>query len=93
MDFDQYGYCRDEKNDQPGRLLSTALRSTPWDLRIVLNDYYRRYHLPLLITENGLGMADDPDRGWEASTTPYRIDYHSLPSSGHAPMPWRMGWS
>ena len=27
-------------------------------LRIVLNRYYQKYRLPLLITENGLGAAD-----------------------------------
>lgn len=27
-------------------------------LRIVLNEYYQRYRLPLIVTENGLGTAD-----------------------------------
>ena len=27
-------------------------------MRIALNEYYNRYHLPLIITENGLGTAD-----------------------------------
>ena len=30
----------------------------PVGLRIVLNEYWNRYHLPLIITENGLGTAD-----------------------------------
>ena len=27
-------------------------------LRLVLNEYYRKYRLPMIITENGLGAAD-----------------------------------
>ena len=30
----------------------------PTGLRLVLNDYYRQYRLPLIITENGLGTPD-----------------------------------
>ncbi|MGN1383088.1 MAG: glycoside hydrolase family 1 protein [Eubacterium sp.] len=73
VDFDQYGYCRDEKN--------TNLKSSeygaqidPMGLRIVLNDYYSRYHLPLIITENGLGMADTLTADGKVHDD-YRIDY------------------
>lgn len=43
-------------------------------LRIVLNEYYRRYHLPLIITENGLGMADELTEDGRVHDD-YRIDY------------------
>ena len=43
-------------------------------LRIVLNEYYRRYHLPLIITENGLGMADELTADGRVHDD-YRIDY------------------
>ncbi len=31
----------------------------------VLNDYYRQYRLPLIITENGLGTPDSPKQRTE----------------------------
>lgn len=48
----------------------------PIGLRYLLNYTYRRYGLPIMITENGLGaidMIDDNDRIHD----PYRIDYLS----------------
>lgn len=43
-------------------------------LRIVLNDYHTRYHVPMIVTEDGLGMADEvaPDGSVH---DPYHIDY------------------
>ena len=73
VDFDQYGYCRDEKNTN----LETSeygAQIDPMGLRIVLNDYYSRYHLPMIITENGLGMADTLTGGGKVHDS-YRIDY------------------
>ncbi|MBU5332952.1 glycoside hydrolase family 1 protein [Anaerocolumna aminovalerica] len=57
VDFDQYGYFRDEKNIN---LLASeyGAQIDPMGLRIVLNEYYQRYRLPLIITENGLGTGD-----------------------------------
>ena len=43
-------------------------------LRIVLNDYYSRYHLPLIITENGLGTPDVLTEDGKVHDD-YRIDY------------------
>lgn len=57
VDFDQYGYCRDEKNTNL-KANEYGMQIDPMGLRLVLNDYYARYHLPLIITENGLGTAD-----------------------------------
>ena len=57
VDFDQYGYCRDEKNENL-KASEYGAQIDPLGLRLVLNDYYRRYHLPMIVTENGLGTAD-----------------------------------
>lgn len=57
VDFDQYGYFRDVKNENLAASEYGA-QIDPMGLRIVLNEYYSRYHLPLIITENGLGMTD-----------------------------------
>lgn len=73
VDFDQYGYCRDEKNEHLGASEYGA-QIDPMGLRIVLNDYYSRYRLPLLITENGLGAADELTEAGEVHDS-YRIDY------------------
>ena len=46
----------------------------PDGLRYSLNEYYARYHLPLMVVENGLGASDT----LEADGTvhdPYRIEY------------------
>lgn len=73
VDFDQYGYCRDEVNENLTRSEYGATID-PNGLRIVLNDYYARYHLPIIITENGLGVPDEltPDGRVHDE---YRIDY------------------
>lgn len=73
VDFDQYGYCRDEKN--PNLQASEyGAQIDPMGLRIVLNDYYARYHLPLIITENGLGTPDVLTEDGKIHDD-YRIDY------------------
>ncbi|MBR2812193.1 MAG: glycoside hydrolase family 1 protein [Solobacterium sp.] len=73
VDFDQYGYCREERNTNLAASEYGA-QIDPMGLRIVLNDYYARYHLPLLITENGLGMADTLTDDGKVHDD-YRIDY------------------
>lgn len=57
VDFDLYGYFRVEKNQH---LIATeyGAQIDPMGLRLVLNEYYRQFRLPLIITENGLGTAD-----------------------------------
>lgn len=73
VDFDQYGYCRDEKNENL-KTSEYGAQIDPMGLRIVLNEYYRLYHLPLIITENGLGMADELTEDGRVHDN-YRIDY------------------
>ncbi|MGX7077932.1 glycoside hydrolase family 1 protein [Globicatella sanguinis] len=49
----------------------------PVGLRLVLNDFYDRYQLPLFIVENGLGAKDELVEGPNGPTVEddYRIDY------------------
>ncbi len=67
-----------------GGLVNPYLESSEWGwqidpigLRIVLNDYYDRYQLPLFIVENGLGAKDVLVDGPNGPTVEddYRIDY------------------
>ena len=48
--------------------------SDPLGLRYALNDYYDRYQLPIMITENGSGFVDIVDNGriYDA----YRVEYY-----------------
>ena len=73
VDFDQYGYCRDERNNNLAASEYGA-QIDPMGLRIVLNDYWSRYHLPMIITETGLGMADTLTEDGRVHDD-YRIDY------------------
>lgn len=45
----------------------------PSGLRVALNEYWQRYHLPIIITENGLGAHDILENGKVHDD--YRIDY------------------
>ena len=49
----------------------------PLGLRILLNDLYARYEIPLMVVENGLGAVDEPveEDGELRIHDPYRIDY------------------
>ncbi|ENH98163.1 beta-glucosidase [Gracilibacillus halophilus YIM-C55.5] len=46
----------------------------PVGFRTVLREIYSRYHLPLIVTENGLGAFDQLEEGDVVNDT-YRIDY------------------
>ncbi len=73
VDYDLYGYWKIEKNTNLAASEYGA-QIDPIGLRIVLNEYWNRYHLPLFITENGLGTADEltPDNKVHDD---YRISY------------------
>lgn len=47
----------------------------PIGLRYVLNEYYDRYHLPIMITENGSGFDEKPDDEGKIHDA-YRISYY-----------------
>ncbi len=55
---------------------SSGGRSTPVGFRTTFREIYDRYHLPLMVTENGLGAFDVLEED-ARSTTPYRIEYLS----------------
>lgn len=73
VDFDQYGWCRDERNENL-EASEYGAQIDPMGLRIVLNDYYARCRVPMIITENGLGMPDTLEADGSVHD-PYRIDY------------------
>lgn len=67
-----------------GGVVNPYLESSEWGwqidpigLRLVLNDFYDRYQLPLFIVENGLGAKDILIDGPDGPTVEddYRIDY------------------
>lgn len=47
----------------------------PMGLRVLMNDLYDRYKLPLMIVENGLGVKDDVLTEDKQVHDPYRIEY------------------
>ena len=72
------------KGNLLGGLSNPYLASSEWGwqidpvgLRLVLNDFYDRYQLPLFIVENGLGAKDILVDGPNGPTVEdgYRIDY------------------
>lgn len=73
VDFDQYGWCRDERNTNL-EASEYGAQIDPMGLRIVLNDYYARCQVPIIITENGLGGPDTLEADGSVHD-PYRIDY------------------
>ncbi|WP_328802273.1 glycoside hydrolase family 1 protein [Paenibacillus sp. LX16] len=46
----------------------------PVGFRTTLRQIYSRYHLPLIVTENGLGAFDELEEG-DVVNDPYRIDF------------------
>lgn len=73
VDFDQYGYFQHLKNDHL-TASEYGAQIDPLGLRTVLNLYYQKYRLPLIVTENGLG-ASDTLTGDGRIHDYYRIDY------------------
>lgn len=73
VDFDQYGYFEHLRNEN---LAASAYGAQidPMGLRLVLNDYFARYRLPMIITENGLGAHDRLTEDGRVHDA-YRIDY------------------
>lgn len=73
IDYDLYGYFKIEKNPNL-KATEYGAQIDPVGMRIALNEYYNKYHLPLIITENGLGTADVLTKD-ERVHDDYRIDY------------------
>lgn len=47
----------------------------PVGLRVALNEYYDRYQLPIMITENGMGFYDNVEEDG-AIHDPYRVEFY-----------------
>ena len=73
VDYDMYGYWKIEKNTNL-KASEYGAQIDPVGFRIVLNDYWNRYRLPLIVTENGLGTADELTEDGKIHDD-YRIDY------------------
>ncbi|MCC0647257.1 glycoside hydrolase family 1 protein [Clostridioides sp. ZZV15-6598] len=72
VDFSMYGLFKMSMN--PNLKASEYGASIdPSGLRVALNEYWQRYHLPVIITENGLGAKDVLEDG--KIHDDYRIDY------------------
>lgn len=73
VDFDQYGYFRNERNENL-EASEYGAQIDPMGLRMILNRYWQKYRLPMIITENGLGMHDELTSDGKIHDS-YRIDY------------------
>ncbi|MGL5931592.1 MAG: glycoside hydrolase family 1 protein [Cetobacterium sp.] len=73
VDFDQYGYFRHIKNENL-KASEYGAQIDPSGLRLVLNRYYEKYRLPMIIAENGLGAHDVLTEDKKVHDG-YRIDY------------------
>lgn len=77
--------CDPEKNTAAGNVFAGVknpyLKSSEWGwqidpdgLRYTLNELYGRYHIPLMVVENGLGALDQLEADGSVHDS-YRIDY------------------
>ena len=73
VDFNMYGLFKMSMNPN---LKATEYGAAidPSGLRVALNEYWQRYHLPLIVTENGLGTPDILTEDGKVHDE-YRIDY------------------
>lgn len=72
VDYNMHGYWEILRNDHL-EATEYGAQIDPTGLRIALNDYWNKYRKPLIITENGLGTADELTDG--RIKDDYRIDY------------------
>ena len=77
----EYAGANEEKSALFGGLTNPYLETSKWGwtidpigLRYLVNYTYRKYGLPIMITENGLGAVDQPTEQGEIADD-YRIDY------------------
>ncbi|MCC0686819.1 MULTISPECIES: glycoside hydrolase family 1 protein [unclassified Clostridioides] len=72
VDFSMYGLFKMSMNPNL-KASEYGAAIDPSGLRVALNEYWQRYHLPVIITENGLGAKDVLEDG--KIHDDYRIDY------------------
>ncbi|HDF2419393.1 glycoside hydrolase family 1 protein [Clostridioides difficile] len=72
VDFSMYGLFKMSMNPNL-KASEYGAAIDPSGLRVALNEYWQRYHLPVIITENGLGAKDILEDG--KIHDDYRIDY------------------
>ena len=84
LTFSYYGsgVCSSDMGDTDKKAVNPYLTANAWGwindpvgLRYVLNEYYDRYNLPIMITENGSGFDEKPDEN-EKIHDDYRVDYY-----------------
>lgn len=68
------GFCKAETNQYLQTTEFANWEIDPVGLRVTANQIYDRYHLPVIITENGLGQEDILTEDGKIHDT-YRIDY------------------
>lgn len=73
VDFNLYGYFKIVPNENL-EATEYGAQIDPMGLRLVLNEYYRQFRKPIIITENGLGTADHLSKDGKIHDH-YRIDY------------------
>ncbi|WEV43455.1 glycoside hydrolase family 1 protein [Lactobacillus sp. ESL0684] len=73
VDFNLNGYFKIQPNEHL-QATEYGAQIDPTGFRLVLNDYYEKYRLPMIITENGLGTADELTSDGQIHDQ-YRIDY------------------
>jgi len=57
-------FCGSRVHNPENNLSDLGWDMQPGNLRYVLEDLYRKYKLPIMITENGVADADDETRKW-----------------------------
>lgn len=83
LTFSYYGSGVCSSDIKPGqRKKNPYLTANEWGwvndpigLRYALNQYYDRYQLPIMITENGSGFDEKPDEEGKIHD-PYRVEYY-----------------
>lgn len=84
LTFSYYGSSICSANMEPGKkkkvnpyisVNAWGWVNDPVGLRFAINDYYERYHLPIMITENGSGFDEHLDENGNIHDD-YRIDYY-----------------
>ena len=84
VDFISFSYYYTRNVNEQGELINNRfIKSTnawgwgldPVGLRVALNQYWDRYQLPLMVTENGMGFYDKVEEDGSIHD-PYRVEFY-----------------